>query len=212
MPGEKTIHSSQFSYLSLLKNKLLPSNFTLSSEPVEELYKRMDLCITFSSTIVFEAIYYGIPCSIIKDLGIRSNLANRVFLNSGLFLSFDEINLGKRKRMEFYWFDKNINFDSERDLILNETIDRLLEEQHIDLPLFSVLFGRGFRFKRKSSIKRKFLFYPKLFFIDSKLWIEIKALYGKSELNSIDGFFQFLFEKGDYKKIVRFGKFTDSNL
>ncbi|QLB12719.1 hypothetical protein EV697_101408 [Bisgaardia hudsonensis] len=182
LPGEKTVHSSQFSYVSLLKDKLLPSNFTLSSEPVEELYKRMDLCITFSSTVVFEALYYGIPCAIIKDLGIRSDLANRAFLNSGLFLSFDEINLGKRKRVEFSWLDKNINFDSDRDLMLNETIDSLLEDQRTDLLLFSTLFGGGFRFKRKSSIKRKFfkfLFHPKLFFIDSKLWMGIKALYGK---------------------------------
>ncbi|WP_409046434.1 DUF6716 putative glycosyltransferase [Mannheimia haemolytica] len=39
----------------------------------------MDICISFSSTSVLEAIYYGIPTYIIKDLGIRESLYNPPF-------------------------------------------------------------------------------------------------------------------------------------
>ncbi|HDL1635175.1 TPA: hypothetical protein PWW78_002507, partial [Mannheimia haemolytica] len=75
--NEITVHKDQYPYAHLLRNKKnIPTNFSLYNDSIEVAFQEMDICISFSSTSVLEAIYYGIPTYIIKDLGIRESLYN----------------------------------------------------------------------------------------------------------------------------------------
>ncbi|HDL5111683.1 TPA: hypothetical protein PXA44_002585, partial [Mannheimia haemolytica] len=127
--NEITVHKDQYPYAHLLRNKKnIPTNFSLYNDSIEVAFQEMDICISFSSTSVLEAIYYGIPTYIIKDLGIRESLYNPPFLQSGLLTDFSQLDSLEQflQIPNKDWFDKQIKFTQDRDKELNNIIDQLV--------------------------------------------------------------------------------------
>ncbi|GAB1669294.1 DUF6716 putative glycosyltransferase [Mannheimia haemolytica] len=170
--NEITVHKESFSYSKLLnKNKDIPSNFFLFHDSIESAFPKMSACISFSSSVALEAIYYGIPTYIVKDLGISEKLYNPSFIESGLFIYLDELNeiseFSNYPNLE--WFKLHISFDKDRDNILNNLIDNLipLEKNRKTLPY---LYRTTVKPKKLLYRKlRKLVISPKSFFQDAKL-------------------------------------------
>lgn len=170
---EITVHKELYSYYYLYKSLYSkPKNLYFTNENIEKLYPKMELCISFSSTVLFEAAYYGVPIISIKDLGVRNAYANSVFLDSGVIASFADLMEINKFSLLDKWKKEHIDFISNRDFILNKIINNLLDTISRENKL---LFGGAYRmedyqvnnrFWRKV---RKLFFSPKMFFIDSKI-------------------------------------------
>ncbi|WGE31631.1 hypothetical protein NYR60_07130 [Actinobacillus genomosp. 2] len=174
---EVTVHEDKISYIDILNKKELPTNFQISNEPIADLYHKMDLCLSFSSTVLLEALYYGIPIAIISDLGINDNYALDNFLGSDLFLSFNEIEKGLRSIPSVLWLEKNLYFDNNRDDILKKAIENILNHPSKLHKRFLFFKGRQYMNKSNKYQKlKKLVRSPKDFFIDSKF---NKYLFGR---------------------------------
>ncbi|WGE89088.1 DUF6716 putative glycosyltransferase [Actinobacillus arthritidis] len=166
---EVTVHEDKISYIDILNKKELPTNFQISSEPIYDLYHKMDLCLSFSSTVLLEALYYGIPIAVISDLGINDNYALDKFLGSDIFLSFDEIERGIRPMPSVLWLEKNLYFDDNRDDALLQAIENMIS--HPSKLYKKFLFFKGRQYMNKSNKYqklKKLVRSPRDFFIDSK--------------------------------------------
>ncbi|WP_326480867.1 DUF6716 putative glycosyltransferase, partial [Testudinibacter sp. TR-2022] len=134
----------------------------------------MDLCVSFSSTVILEALYYKIPVAVICDLGVIEEYATQFFLESDLLISFDDLILGKRVTASNVWLDENLYFVNNRDWELNEAISNCANQKDGYNKRIN-LFGGAFRFSsvdKTTRFKRKlkkFFKSPSLFFYDSKL-------------------------------------------
>ncbi|TNH22272.1 DUF6716 putative glycosyltransferase [Testudinibacter sp. TR-2022] len=174
--GEKTVHDNKYSYYVLIKkiSRAIPSNIYFTSENIEDLYSKMDLCVSFSSTVILEALYYKIPVAVICDLGVIEEYATQFFLESDLLISFDDLILGKRVTASNVWLDENLYFVNNRDWELNEAISNCANQKDGYNKRIN-LFGGAFRFSsvdKTTRFKRKlkkFFKSPLLFFYDSKL-------------------------------------------
>ncbi|SMB89847.1 hypothetical protein SAMN05660772_01422 [Pasteurella testudinis DSM 23072] len=180
LPGEVTVHKDKYSYINLIKNfNDVPKNLSFRSENINDLYNEMDLCISFSSTVILEALYYKIPVAVISDLGILERYASNFFLDSGLLISFDKLISGNRVSVKHEWFDKYIDFIDHRDAVLSRTIKEKLISKKI-YTKDDVLFGGAYAFKREGDIKqkaKKLIKHPILFFRDSKYLKAIKQAF-----------------------------------
>ena len=75
--NEKTVHQDKFSYQSILhKHNPLPSNLKIIHEDIRDSIRKMDICLSFSSTVSFEAIQHNIPSFVISDFGIAKEYEN----------------------------------------------------------------------------------------------------------------------------------------
>ncbi|EAJ0473021.1 hypothetical protein CLQ18_08875, partial [Campylobacter coli] len=74
-----------------VKNKInIPNNLVFDDSPIEKLMYQSDLCISFYSTGIIEAIALGIRSIVIKDFGIGRSSENHHFIGSGLLVSLDD--------------------------------------------------------------------------------------------------------------------------
>lgn len=74
-----------------IKNKIdIPKNLVFDDSPIEELMYQADLCVSFYSTGIIEAIALGVKSIVIKDFGIGRSSENHHFIGSGLLVSLDE--------------------------------------------------------------------------------------------------------------------------
>lgn len=178
--GDQTVHVNAMDYADLLERfPYVPKNLFIQYECMDESYNKMDMCISVSSTVILEALFYKIPSYAISDFGIDTKFANDSFLGSGLFVSFAEM----EERLEFYfqlqyseqWYEDNINVSqlNDRDFMLNNSINYKYN--------YAVAQKKGRLFSRiapELTIKRSFLERtqrkvfklfrnPKQFFIDS---------------------------------------------
>ena len=90
-PGEDTFHTMQHSPEELLAQLDVPDNLVLNYASIAEQVDEIDLVITVSSTAALEALGHGCRVALVADLGVRQDLMNPVFLESGLLRTFDEI-------------------------------------------------------------------------------------------------------------------------
>ncbi|MCV3373765.1 hypothetical protein L8V80_02330 [Campylobacter lari] len=74
-----------------MKNNIkIPNNLIFNDSSVEELMYQVDLCVSFYSTVIIEAIALGVRSIIIKDFGIGRSNENHHFIGSGLLISLNE--------------------------------------------------------------------------------------------------------------------------
>lgn len=180
--NELTVHKDKHSYSELLsKYPTLPENFSLFDGSIDEAYRIMGTCLSFSSSVSIEALHYDIPSFVLSDLGVNDKLYNYPFVGSGMFISIDELiqNRGIRPSIQQDWFTQHVFFDEQRDSHLRSIITEIkLSMQELIVP--ETLFGGSFRFTltRKTIFRklRKFIVSPKLFFIDSKLFKWINSI------------------------------------
>lgn len=185
---EKTVHQSPLPYERLFKQykKQIPANFYSSIEPMECLYPKMALCISLYSTVILEAIYYGIPAVVINDLGLREEFGSHYFIHSNIIASFADIQQGKIAPIDPHWYKTHIEFSPQRTEQLNVAIQQLMAERSEMGKAYDnqtrstqtpapppLLFGGGFRYRASTNILskklKKLLRNPRGFVADMKI-------------------------------------------
>lgn len=84
---------SQFDLESYWKKRFspLPGNLAFVDGPADTLLPSVDLLLSFSSTMIIEALILGKRAAVISDLGIQNRYGNQVFVGSGLLTSFSAL-------------------------------------------------------------------------------------------------------------------------
>lgn len=172
LPNEVTVHDEKYPYIKILESfEDIPNNFIISSEPISKLLPTAKIVISFSSTVILESIYYGIPSFIIKDLGIRKDLENHHFLNSNLYIDFNDLNHSLvNKEVNKDWYFQNIYFSNRKENI-NKAIENAIKKKNNNIIKKDNLFGGGWMYKENSFKKKliKLINNPKQFILDSKI-------------------------------------------
>jgi hypothetical protein len=151
--NEKTVHINKYPIEKLLeeyksKYQVFPNNLQITYKSIFECFKDMKLGITLSSTVAVEAIYNNLPMAIISDFGIRNDFANQDFLNSGCFVSFDELNK-KELLVNKDWYNTRINFPKNRKYLLNKAILMSLNRKKSSFHIATQSIDYSY-FKRKN--------------------------------------------------------------
>lgn len=81
-PGEVETHEERVSYRELLEDP--PANLVFSHEPMADALATAEGLVTVSSTAAIEALAAGVPVIALDTFGVRSDLLNPVFADSGL--------------------------------------------------------------------------------------------------------------------------------
>jgi hypothetical protein len=89
--GEDTFHRMKFHPEALLIGVGRPPNFFIDYTPISDRLASLDLMLTVSSTAALEGVGAGVRTAFIADLGVREQLGNHIFLDSGLLRTFDQL-------------------------------------------------------------------------------------------------------------------------
>ncbi|OBZ92238.1 hypothetical protein ADU59_27445 [Pararhizobium polonicum] len=102
----------KYSFRKLWKKTIAPhpSNVVFSKEGTEDLLPKMDLCISISSTVLFEALAMGKKVAVIRDFGIGTHIGNTSFIGSGLFVSLHDLKNDELPEVADLWFQENASF------------------------------------------------------------------------------------------------------
>lgn len=102
----------KYSFRRLWKKTITPhpSNVVFSNEDTEDLLPKMDLCVSISSTVLFEALAMGKKVAVIREFGIGTNIGNTSFIGSGLFASLHDLKDDKLPEVADAWFQENASF------------------------------------------------------------------------------------------------------
>ncbi|KQU01134.1 hypothetical protein ASG68_04975 [Rhizobium sp. Leaf453] len=87
-----------------------PTNVVFSYDGTEEILPKMDLCVSISSTVLFEALEMGIRVAVISDFGIGTHIGNTAFIGSGLFVSLQDLRDDKIPEVAKEWLQENASF------------------------------------------------------------------------------------------------------
>ncbi|HEG2606836.1 DUF6716 putative glycosyltransferase [Campylobacter sp. W0066.1] len=110
-----------------MKNNIkIPNNLIFNDSSVEELMYQVDLCVSFYSTVIIEAIALGVRSIIIKDFGIGRSNENHHFIGSGLLISLNEWIEDKIPNVNQEWKKNNCELIDENVVLsLINLIDKL---------------------------------------------------------------------------------------
>jgi hypothetical protein len=109
---EDTFHRMKFHPEVLLSDVQRPPNFSIDYTPISDRLADLDLMLTVSSTAALEAVGAGVRTALVADLGVREQLGNHIFLDSGLLRTFDQlekddIGVPIESWVEDYFFDSH---------------------------------------------------------------------------------------------------------
>lgn len=105
VPGEKSIFTTKYHMEYLLKSLLgLPANVRVDYGNIQRLLEETDLCLTVSSSVALQSMWYGIPTGVIRDFGIRDEYGTDFFRESGCLVSFDDLATDKLPILRPEWF------------------------------------------------------------------------------------------------------------
>ena len=111
-------------------NRNLPSNISFSAEPLEQVYKKADYCITCSSTAGIETAFNDIPTVFYLDYPDSSKepmteASIKNFKESGLISTYSEILDLKSNKLNEQWAS---DFISDNSSVIG-ILDKILEIQ-----------------------------------------------------------------------------------
>ncbi|QIW15217.1 hypothetical protein A4G20_02095 [Pasteurellaceae bacterium RH1A] len=177
---ETTIHLDKYPYKELYYELIGETphlkevnNFFFTDESLETLFPKIDLCMSISSTVLLEALYYGIPSLVIGNIGVKEKYAMHHFIDSGIIHPMDNILKNPLSNLNQDWFEDNIDFPLNRNEILHLEIKKVMHNiknmvyskndclPEIDLssPKKNILFRKF----------RKLINNPKGFLVDAYL-------------------------------------------
>ncbi|HFC8334602.1 TPA: DUF6716 putative glycosyltransferase [Neisseria meningitidis] len=169
-----TVHEDKYSYAELAKNMKLPDNFKIERKRTQDALQEMGYCLSFSSTMLFEAESCGIPIGVISDLGVDKKYANTHFKDSGVLVNLDTVDLDSPNTINPTWAELYTNPDS----LSSKEFNQLLEVTSTQPPSFDNYFIAVNDVQPVSMVLlrkfKKLIYHPKQFFVDSKLYKLIK--------------------------------------
>jgi hypothetical protein len=178
----KEAHSDDFSYEKLLNSyQSDPKNLKISYEKLEEIFGNCGQIFSISSAAIIESINNKIKTSLVSDFGISEKLGNACYINSGLFMSLEDILSGKDVEVNNSWFNEyiinpkdNIEEFGEilqkpKEKIFNQQFfwDKIKIDEAIKLKKKEEINNLGFFDKATRRVK-KFINNPSLYLKDSK--------------------------------------------
>ena len=121
----------RYSFRTLWNATVLPhpSNVIFSSESVEDLLPKADLCISIASTVLFEALSMGKRVAVLSDFGIGTHMGNTVFIGSGLFATMEALTNDKLPTVSQSWLDDNGSFSDDFLPDLAQRVRRLDDQR-----------------------------------------------------------------------------------
>jgi hypothetical protein len=140
----------------------VPGNVRITHESVSSLLSDSVIALGISTTALLEALHHGIPAISLCDYGVRENLGNDYFLDSGILMNLDEALARRELSVNRRWLESttssNMSFsladvrkrrfgDSfwgvNGSLPLVELSNHLKTLTEYDLAPFSRLFGKN---------------------------------------------------------------------
>ncbi len=166
-------------YKYLIKKK--PSNLHFVYKDIETILPETDLCITIGSTVAIEAINHKCHVAILSDFGIRTEYGNQHFINSGCFISFDQLIEGQMPSLCSEWKKENVIFKEKLVKNLVNDIEKKITRQEKTgnmLELNEIFYNERqhtylFRTLQKKRTKRKII--SKIYEMISELTFVFKS-------------------------------------
>jgi hypothetical protein len=123
-PDEATTHHERHHYQAVFERYVVdrPPNLSFEYGMMADVLRRTDLLVTVSSTAAMEAIAAGRRAAIVSDLGVREDLGNHFFAESGLLRSIDELMVDDLPEVDPAWLEAN---GLGRNDSISNVIDRL---------------------------------------------------------------------------------------
>lgn len=118
-PGEVEAHRERDGYTELLENA--PENLVFSFAPMSEALATAEGLVTVSSTAAIEALAAGVPVIALDVFGVRPELLNRVFEESGLLGSADDVVARRFRHPDPRWATTNYFHDPRDSLWWDHT-------------------------------------------------------------------------------------------
>ncbi|HDR03656.1 MAG TPA: hypothetical protein ENN84_00205 [Candidatus Marinimicrobia bacterium] len=151
----KTGHTHQLKYAlpDLMRNFKIPSNLTVSNEPILKLFQTARYALTISSTAGIEAMLAGIPTWFIQDFcGKENRYGSHDFTPLGVGITFKKM-LSERRP----WFNREytispeqseqlqqwLRFDGQNTARLTEAMKNLHSKQPTAQPSAKTIFFLG---------------------------------------------------------------------
>lgn len=124
-------HVESFPILQALRQVSgpLPSNLSFDAGDPAAALEKADLLLSFSSTMLIEAMIAGIRCAAISDLGITKRLGNHVFVGSDLLCPFSAILNDDIPVPNPLWLKDNVEFSPRRITEMVAHAKALLDQQ-----------------------------------------------------------------------------------
>jgi len=140
-PGEVEAHQERDGYTELLENA--PDNLVFSFAPMAEALATAEGLVTVSSTAAIEAMAAGVPVIALDEFGVRPELLNGVFADSGLLGGADDVVARRFRHPNPRWATTNY-FHDPRDSRWWEQTQRLVAQRRRGtLPARTVPRARG---------------------------------------------------------------------
>lgn len=140
-PGEVEAHQERDGYTELLENA--PDNLVFSFAPMAEALATAEGLVTVSSTAAIEAMAAGVPVIALDEFGVRPELLNGVFADSGLLGGADDVVARRFRHPNPRWATTNY-FHDPRDSRWWEQTQRLVAQRRRGmLPARTVQRARG---------------------------------------------------------------------
>ncbi len=108
LPGEKSVFTTRH-HMEFLMRALpdLPKNLRVDYGAIQQHLEESDLCLTLSSTVALQAMWYGIPTGIIRDFGVQDEYGTDFFRESGCLISFDDLAKDNLPTLRPDWFSRH---------------------------------------------------------------------------------------------------------
>lgn len=140
-PGEVEAHRERDGYTGLLENA--PENLVFSFAPMSEALAAAEGLVTVSSTAAIEALAAGVPVIALDTFGVRPELLNRVFEESGLLGSADDVVARRFRHPDPRWATTNYFHDPRDSLWWDQTRRLVSLRRQGRLPARTVPRPRG---------------------------------------------------------------------
>lgn len=123
VPGERSIFTTKH-HMEFLAQSLpsLPGNMRVDYGNIQKLLEETDLCLTVSSSVALQSMWYGIPTGIIRDFGIRDEYGTDFFRESGCLVSFDDLATDQLPVLHPEWFSRHFTYCDNTIHLLAESV------------------------------------------------------------------------------------------
>jgi hypothetical protein len=141
--GERQTHAEAHDYAELLGElyPTPPANLVVETGAMSAHLERASGLVTISSTAAIEALALGVPVLALDDFGVRNELINTVFANSGLLGTSEDLIAHRFNNAQPTWLDDNYFHGSASDTWVRDVEQALAERTAGYFPLKSLRRG-----------------------------------------------------------------------
>ena len=122
--GEPTLFGTKFSIVDGIESIGKPENLIFTNQPALSLIRSGASSLTVSSTVGVEALEFTDRSYFIKDFGPSEQVGGDFFVDSGTYISFEDLIQGKRPTVDAEW--KRQHYEQLRPEFINKVFLELI--------------------------------------------------------------------------------------